>query len=472
MSWAYGSYVAGRLLVLGATAVLARLLAPADFGLVALALTFLALFEAASDLGLSQALIVADEKELDERAETVFATSVALGAGLALLTAALGPAAAAFFDEGELVALLPVLGLNFLLRSLGTTHFALAQKRLDFRSRTIAELADAVLRGLASIAFALAGLGAWSLVLGYLVGSLTLSVALWLLVPWRPALRPRREHLRDMLRFGGTLSAVRVVDTVTLNVDYVFIGRVLGTGSLGLYTLGFRLPELLVMNLSVVAGEVLFPAFAALDRGALGRAFLFSLRYALMAALPMAALLAVLADPFVLALFGDQWRDSVPAMQVLTLFALAVTITIPGGTVYKTSGRPDIILKLSLVWVVLSAASIAIFVDQGITAVAGCQAAVAGLIAAADVAIAARMTGVGGRPIWAAAWPPLVAAGAMALVLLAVRSAIGPPWPALVAGGALGGAVYLALIWLLAREAIDQLRAMMFPRRGGPTARG
>ena len=165
-AWAYGSYIGGQVLVLVSTAILARLLSPADFGLVALALVFILLLDTISDLGLSPALVISTEEELRERANTVFGSTIVLGLVLAALTAALAPLAAAFFDQPDLAPLLAVLGLTFVLRSLGATHYALAQKRLDFRPRTVAEVTGVCARGAIGIALALAGFGPWSLVVG------------------------------------------------------------------------------------------------------------------------------------------------------------------------------------------------------------------------------------------------------------------------------------------------------------------
>jgi lipopolysaccharide exporter len=468
MLWAYGSYVGGRALVLVSTAILARLLDPAEFGLVALALIFTALLESVADLGVGQALIVlrGDEEEERHRAETAFAVSVALGALLTLAAIAVAPLAALLFDQPELTGLLAVLGTNFLLRSLGSTHYALAQKRMDFRARTVAELADVVVRGLTGIALALAGAGAWSLVIGYLVGTATLTVALWVLVPWRPRLRPRRADVRQLVGFGGTLSAVSVIGAIVGNADYAFIGRVLGPASLGLYTLGFRLPELIVINLAIVAGEVLFPAFAAVDRDALGHAFLVSLRYTLMVALPAGALLAALAEPLTLAAFGGRWHGSIAPMQVLTVYALGVVVGIPAGTAYKAVGRADVLLKLAVPRGILLVAAIAVFVDRGIVAVAACQAAVAALFAAIGIALASRLLGVGFGRLWAAGRAAVVATGAMLGAMVPIEAAIDSPWPALLAGGAAGTLTYLAALWVLDRDSILRIRDMALPGRG------
>ncbi len=471
MMWAYGSYVGGRVLTLVATAILARLLTPREFGLVALAILFMFLLETLSDLGVSQALIVVKEEEELEHAETVFVWSIALGVIFSAFTAAASPFVAEFFDQPQLAGILAVLGLRFLIRSVGLTHFALAQKRLDFRSRTAAQISDVSVRGVTSIALAIAGLGAWSLVLGYIAGSLALTAVLWVMVKWRPRLRPRWDHLRSMLRFGGMLVGVNVVTALETQLDSLFVGRVLGATDVGLYTLGFRLPELLILNLSVVAGQVLFPAFASVERTDLSRAFAISLRYTLMIALPMAAALAIMADPFILALFGDQWERSVPVMQVLTVYGLAVAISIPGGTVLKATGRAGVLLAISLPEAVLLLAAIWTFVDEGIVAVAACKAVVMGLFALVSTVVGMRYLDVGPRSVWQAVWPPLLATAGMAAVLVPIERVIDSPWPALVSAGVLGGTVYLGLLWLFARDALLRLRDMAFARRGGDEPR-
>jgi O-antigen/teichoic acid export membrane protein len=457
-AWAYGSYLGGRLLVLASTAILARLLTPAEFGLVALALIFIALLETVSDLGVGQALVIVREDVL-EHAETAFTLSVLLGAGLACATAAIAPLAALFFGERTLVALLPVLGGNFLLRSLGTTHYALAQRRMDFRSRTAAELTEVAVRGVVGIALAVAGLGAWSLVLGYLAGSLALTAVLWALVPWRPSFTLRRERVRGLWRFGGALTALDAIAAVIANVDYVFVGRILGTASLGLYSLGFRLPELMILNLSVVAGQVLFPAFAALDSRALGDAFVASLRFTLMVAAPAAVGLAVLAEPLTLAFFGDQWRDAIPVMQVLTLYALGVAAGIPAGSAYKAVGLVRTLLALAIPRAGLLVAALALFGSRGIAAVATCQAAVAVAFAAVGIALASRLLGVAVGRLWGAAWPSLAAATGMIAVLVPLERAIGRPWPAVLAGALGGGLAYVALLCAFDRPSLKRLVA-------------
>jgi PST family polysaccharide transporter len=463
MFWAYFSYVGGRLLVLLSTALLARLLTPEEFGVVGFALVFMALLETVKDLGLSQALVASAPDQVEKRASTVFWTSVALGAVLSIVVAALAPLGADFFDAPELTAILPVLGLNFLLNALGGTHYALAQKRLDFKTRTIAEFADVMLRGVLGVVLALAGAGVWALVIGYVAGTAALVATLWVLVPWRPTLRIDRAELPALLRFGGALTGVDITAAIVSNVDYVFIGKVLGASSLGLYTLGFRLPELVVINMSVVAGAVLFPAFANVVRETLPHVFLVSLRYVLLVSAPLAAGLAILAEPLVLAAFGDQWRGAVGAMQVLSIYGFAATVGIPAGTAYKSVGRADILLKLAIPRTVLLVGLVALFVDRGITAVAACQAAVAGLFAVIGLLVASRLLTVRLRAMLGAVWPPLIATTAMAAVTYGVDAAVPGVWPSLLAAGLAGAAVYAGVVWLVARDAVEDLLRKLRP---------
>ena len=458
MFWAYGSYVGGRVLVLISVAILARLLTPSDFGLVGFALIVTTALDAISDLGVSQALIVVDDDDdVNDQASTAWTVGVALGVGLALLSTALAPLAASFFDAPELELMLPLLGLNFILRALGITHFALAQKQMDFRTRTIAQLADVVVRGGLGIALALAGAGAYSLVFGYLAGSAAMTVSLWLLVRWRPQPQIRRQHLGRLLRFGGGLTFLGIITFVDSNVDYLLIGKVLGETELGLYTLAFRLPQLVILNIAIVAGLVLFPAFAEIGRNAIAGAYLTALRYVMIACTPLAVTFFVLAEPLILIAFGPQWVDAIPAMRILSLYAFALTIGMPAGNAYKAIERVDVLIKLAIPHALVLVGLILVFVDQGITAVAACMASAAAALTAASLIVAGRILKAGYRQMFSAAWPALVAGIAMYAIMAPLTVAIDDPYLQLVVALPLGGMGYLGALWLIAPEVLKRL---------------
>lgn len=470
MVWVYASYVGGRVLVLVSTAILARLLSPRDFGLVAIALIVTVALETLKDLGLTQALIVASDEEAERRAPTIFFLTVGIGFLLWGVTAALAPFAAMLFDEPRVTPILIALGFNFVLRSLAATHYALAAKSLDFRKRTYAEAGDVAVRGLVSIGLALTGFGVWSIVVGYLVGTATLAVVLWATVPWRPRLELRLAGLSRMVRFGGSITGIDVMVAINRNVDLIAVGKVLGPSALGLYTLAFRVPELLVLNFAVVGGYVLFPAFATLDREALRGAYLVAFRYTVALALPLTVAMTALADPIVLALFGDKWIDAVGAMQALALFAFTIALDIPAGTVYKASGRADVLLKLAIPRFFVLVGLMVVFADDGIVAVALAQLAAGAGFLAIQLYLTKRLLGAGFRVLAATAAPPALATAAMGAVVVAIDAAIASPWASVVAASAAGVVVYLAALRVVAPELVSGLVERLRPGAAAPAA--
>ncbi len=454
MAWVYASYVGGRLLVLVSTAILARVLSTDDFGLVALALIVTTGLETLKDLGLTQALIVVDEEEAERRAPTIFFLTLGVGFTLWGLTAALAPAMAGIFDQPEVAPILTVLGLNFVLRALGGTHYALAAKRLDFRRRTYAEVADVTARGLVGIGLALAGAGVWSIVIGYLAGTATLTVALWLLVGWRPRFELKLKGLSKMVRFGGSVAGIDVMVAINRSIDLIAVGKVLGASALGVYTLAYRIPELLVLNFAVVGGYVLFPAFATLTREQMRGAYLVAFRYTIALAMPLAIAMVVLADPVILALFGEKWISGDGAMQALALFALTIALDIPAGTVYKASGRADVLLKLAIPRFFVMTALMFAFASEGITVVAYCQLGVALVFLAIQLYLTKRMLGAGFIVLGRVAAAPVVATAAMALAALGADWLIAQPWPTLIVAGVAGAIAYVGTLRLVAPDLI------------------
>ena len=267
-----------------------------------------------------------------------------------------------------------------------------------------------------------------------------------------------------MVRFGATISGVNVVAALISNVDYLFVGKALGATALGLYTLAFRLPELIIVNLAVVAQEVLFPAFSAIDRAALRQAFLTSFRFTVMLALPCAVGMIILAEPAVLTLFGEQWKDSVGAMQLLSLYALLATLGIPAGVAYKATGKAGILLWVALARLVILIVALSLVIDQGIMAAAACQVGVVGLAEVAMIGVASRQFQLPVRRIVAEMLPGLAGSLAMALPLLAVQALIETPVVALSVGILVGGATYLLAMAIVAPDSLRYLRDRVLAR--------
>ncbi len=457
----------GRVGVLAITAILAHLLGPGEFGTVAIALALIALLDRLADAGLTQALVAAPADRLGASADSVFTAALALSALLAASLAAAAIPLSHYFADAELDGVIALLALALPLRALGSTHYALAQRRLEFRGRAIAEFAEVATRAAVGIPLAIAGAGVWSLVASFLAGTAALTVALWIVVDWRPRARLDRVVLRALAPFGLKLSGVDIAGTVISQLDYIFIGKLLGPLALGVYTLAFRIPELLIVNLALVAGQVLYPGFAALDRDALARGFLISLRYSALIALPAATIAAILSEPLLVSLFGEGWRSGAATMRILCASSLLLALGIPGGTILKASGRAGRLLALALARLIGLAVLLAIFASDGIEAVAWC---VLGGSLAGEAAALVLARSVAGFE-WSA--PPRALAPALAAALAAAPAALAAlrigsePLAVVVGAGAATMSALLALR-LLAPETIGYLRGHLFGRGSAP----
>jgi PST family polysaccharide transporter len=388
-----------------------------------------------------------------------------MGLLLWLMSAALGPAAAALFHEPQMVEIMPALGLTFLIYGVGSTHYSLAMRGIDFRSRTVAEVADAIVRGGVGVALALAGAGVWALVVGYVAGAVAMTIVVWKMVEWQPRWRVGREHMRRLLGFGGALTGVGIMGAFLNQFDNAVIGRVLGPTELGLYSIATRLPYLLIISLAAATGQVLFPAFAALDGKAMVRGFLTSLRYTAMVALPLTAVLITLAAPIMLAIFGPKWRGAIAATQVLCLWALMSPISMVCGNAIKSRGRAGLLLMLAVPQAIVLIVGSLVFVHQGIVAVSWVQAAIAIVAQVVTLWIVCRMLGIGPGGVVRSIGPPLLASAVLSGVLLGIRAVLSSPWPTVITGGIVGTVVYLGVLHLLAPDLLPSLLEMALGRR-------
>ncbi|HEX6177256.1 MAG TPA: oligosaccharide flippase family protein, partial [Thermoanaerobaculia bacterium] len=183
--WAFLSTGGSKLITLVALMILARLLAPTEFGLLAFALVYITYAETIGDLGTGHALIYWPDRR-EDAVQVTFWVNVAMGIFWCVTTILIAPAVADFFNTPNGTGIVRVLGFSFLIKYLGNTHNALAAKDLRFRARTVPELGLAAVKAVISIALAYMGFGAWSLAWGHLAGLACWTVFLWIMVPWRP----------------------------------------------------------------------------------------------------------------------------------------------------------------------------------------------------------------------------------------------------------------------------------------------
>lgn len=472
-AWRYLAFFFGKLLVFISTVVLARLLTPDDFGVVGYAITAITFLDVVSDLGVGSALIYHDENE--RTSTTTFWLGLLFGVGLLCVGWALAPFAGVYFRDARVVPVTRALSFIFPINALGSTHASVLYKKLAFGRMVFPDLMMAFAKGAVSIVLAVSGFGAWSLIWGQIIGSLISSATYWFITPWRPSFIFDRQIARGLLEYGFNIVWVDLLGVVLLNLDYVLVGRYLGSVALGLYTLAFRLPDLLILQFARVLGQVVFPVFTHMREApeSLARAFSQVVRYVSLITIPLGTGLALVAGPLVLTLFTDKWVGAIPVIQAIAIYALFLSLAYNTGDAYKAQGRPQVITWLGLVrlgllfpalwWAVTGAASIVV--------VGWMQVLVAFAAAVLQLYVAVRLLKLSVRSLLVAVRPALLAGVLMAISVKTVLflSMADPSWLQLLFGIASGGITYGLALWLFERKVVldvaNTMRAAM--TRGG-----
>ena len=356
-----------------ATIVLARLLAPADFGLVAMVTAITGLASAFSDFGLSEATI--QRKDIThEQVSALFWINVAIGLGLTLVVAALGPVLARFYREPRLIGITLLLSLTFLIGGLRVQPNALLKRQMRFSSLAFRDIASYALAVPVAITMAWRGAGYWALVALPLTLNFIQMVVSWMMVPWRPGLPRREARVGSMVAFGGNVSAAYLVCNLNRSIDSVLIGWYWGAAPLGLYSRAYNLLMLPVRQLSAPAGNVAIPAFSRLqdDPERFARYYLRALGLIIWITAPIFGFLFVAAKPVIALVLGAKWGEAAPVFQILVVSALGQLLLESTIWLFVSRGQSGRLLKLLLTIFPIIAGSFALGLPFGIKGVALC----------------------------------------------------------------------------------------------------
>jgi PST family polysaccharide transporter len=320
--------------------ILARLLTPEDYGVVAMvtAVTgFLSLFK---DLGLSSATIQCHDITSDQLS-ALFWVNAGLGALITLIIAALGPVLAWFYHKPQLSLVTVGISLTSLLSSLGTQHSALLTRQMRFGVLAVIRVSSLLAGFLAAAAVALSGGTYWALVASAVVTTLSNTCGLWLVSGFRPG-RPRRgTGVRPLVRFGAHIAAFDVVNYFHRNLDNVLIGRAWGAQQLGLYSKAYALLMLPISNLRYPLGRVALPALSRLQNepGPFRDYFLKYCSFLAFASMPIVAFLYACSENVIRLILGPRWLGAAELFSILALVSFIQPVTGLPGTVLVTLGR-------------------------------------------------------------------------------------------------------------------------------------
>ncbi|MGX6449610.1 oligosaccharide flippase family protein, partial [Patulibacter sp. S7RM1-6] len=414
VAWSVASLAASKLLGLVSVLVLARLLAPGDFGTLAAVVAFLSFLQLGSDLGMQAAVVYEQERGTTRRTDVAFTLNAALAVVLTVVGVALAGPVARFLGAPDAADLLRLGTLNLLLAALGNVHDGLLLRDMAFGRRIVPQVVQAVAQAAVSVGLAVAGVGAGALVAGLLAGTAAWAALQWRITGWRPRLVLDRAVARTMVGYGGAAAVLEVVALLSTRADAIVVGHVLGATALGVYTLAFRLPELAISTVTWTVSGVAFPALARRRGRGLTDAVLALVGTLALYTLPVGALLAVLAEPLVHVLLGDRWADAVPVLRAVAVTAAVHTLVFPLGDAGKANGRQWGMVGLHLLHLPVLYGGMAIAASGGLSAVAWAGAGAAVLYVATFVWWARSAVGIRVGALARALGPPLVAAAGVA----------------------------------------------------------
>jgi O-antigen/teichoic acid export membrane protein len=351
--------------------ILARILGPEAFGLVASAWIFLAFIDVFLDQGFSTAIIQRHEIE-DEHLNTAFWINLLIGLSLTGLSFASAGLIAHLLKQPQLTEIIHFLSFVFVFSSLSGVQEAILKRKLEFKSLAIRELAAVSVSGIVGITMALRGYGVWSLVWQQLVNALVQVLILWWTSSWRPGLKISLHHFQDLFAFGISMVGIRLIDFLNRRADDFLISYFLGSVALGYYTVAYRLLLILLQLLSGVSSQVLLPSFSRLqlEPEKLRQAFYSVIQLTSIISFPSFIGLSVLAPEFVEILFGKQWLPSAPVMQILAFIGILESMYFFYTTVIMAVGESFERLRVDLINVIANLIGFAIAVQWGIVAVA------------------------------------------------------------------------------------------------------
>jgi O-antigen/teichoic acid export membrane protein len=457
VAWMLLQKVFERTLSLVSVAILARLLVPSDFGLVALAVSTVAVLEVLGAFGLDIALIRepnADRSHFD----AAWTFNVLFGCLIALMAAGLAPLAGSFYGDQRLVPVIVTLGASRAIagfENIGVVHF---RKDLQFHREFRYVLAKrAATSLLVTIPLALTLRSYWALVAGTVAGTCIAVVLSYALHPFRP--RPSFARLRELMRFSKWLLAARVLEIAYGRLPDFIVGRVVGAAPLGALALARDLARLPVTEVAAPVNRAVFPGYAKLaaDRGQLRLEYLRVTSRLLLLVVPAAGGLCVLAEPVVLLLLGDDWKAAIPLVRLLALNAFVGVWLSTAHTLNLAVG-----MARSTTWILALHAAVSVPLMLWLVPAWGAAGAALALLLASLCTAPANFILLGkaipfrARDAMASMWRPVVATLVMGAIVSALAPRLG--WPAhlamrlacvasLVASGVLVYVVGVLLLW-------------------------
>ena len=455
--WTGATKWASQLFNWAATLVVARILTPADYGLVGMAAIYMGLVTLVSEFGLGTAIVTLRELSAGQ-VQQINGLAILLGLGYFAVSCAMALPLGNFFNAPQLPLVVVVLGTTLIVSAFRVVPYALLQRELRFKLLGLLEGGQAVLLAVTTLLFAVAGLGYWALIFGSVTSTIVLTAAT---VAYRPTsfAWPRVDALRSTITFSWHVIVGRLSWYAYSNSDFLVAGRVLGAAPLGAYTFAWSLASIPVDKVTALVTRVTPAFFSAVqaDPGQLRR-YLLSLTEGLaLITLPVTVGMALVAEDFILFALGERWRGAILPLQLLGVYAAfrSVVTLLPQILIVRGEARfamwNGVMLALTLPG--------AFYVGSrwGVGGIAAVWLAVYPLLTVPLYWKVFRTIELGLGDYLKAVWPALNAVLLMTIAVLAMQQTLPPGYPIVARLGlqvSCGAAVFLLALALLHRQRI------------------
>lgn len=346
---------------------MARILTPADYGLVGMLAIFIAVSQALIDSGFSQALIrKQDRSETDN--STVFYFNIGVGIVLYFLLFLSAPIIASFYNEPRLIPITRAVGLSLVFNSLAVVQRALLTINLDFKTQAKASFVGAILSGAIGISMAYTGFGVWAIVWQQISNVAVVTVLLWILSRWKPAWSYSWKSFRELFGFGSKLLAAGLLDTIFKNLYLIVIGKFFRASDLGYYTRAHQFTDFASSNITGILQRVTYPILCTIqnDDKRLRDVYRRLLKTSAFIIFPLMTGLAAIAKPMIISFLTEKWLFSAVLIQILSFSMMWYPVHAINLNLLQVKGRSDLFLKVEIIKKILTVIVLCITLPLGL----------------------------------------------------------------------------------------------------------
>ncbi len=403
-----------------ASIVLARVLFPSDFGLIAMANVVIGLLGVIDGYGVLSFLVYKG-KEGEDYGDTAFWLNVCLGLLLTLITWLSAPAAAAGYGNAEIEPILRALAFVFLFGSLNPVHRAMLRRDMRFGELSRRSMLLDLVSTLITVSLALSGYGVWSFVVPALVRPLANTFLLWRLCRWRPRIRIHKGHLGEIVGYGRFVVGTDLADMGLRYADFILIGHLLGAEALGIYSFAYFSAVAISGYVQELSGFVVLPMVASIreNQKELEKWGSQFLRAVSLLVFPVLAGQFVVGRDYILSLYGDRWADAIVPFRILLLLGLLAALARPAVPMLRAAGKPELPFRVTLITLPILAGALLFTVSSGVQAAAYTVAIVLGSSRLITLLLGLRALGLSIRRVLREGVPSALAALFFVVVILA-----------------------------------------------------